>query len=76
MTTAAGPVVNEKADKILHYIEIGKKEGRLMGKSTNRYKGHYIEPKRIADISEDAIIAQEEIFVCYGLIKAKDTKAI
>ena len=76
---AAGPVVNEKAvDKILHYIEIGKKEGRLMcggKKAQTEHEGHYIEPTVFADISEDAIIAQEEIFgPVTAFIKAKDTK--
>ena len=63
---AVGPVVNLKAvDKILHYIEIGKKEGRLMcsgKKAETEHKGHYIEPTVFADITEDAVIAQEEIF--------------
>ena len=76
---AAGPVVNQKAvDKILHYIEIGKKEGRLMcggKKAKTEHEGHYIEPTVFADISENAVIAQEEIFgPVTAFIKAKDTK--
>ena len=76
---AAGPVVNQKAvAKILHYIEIGKKEGRLMcggKKAETEHEGHYIEPTVFADISENAVIAQEEIFgPVTAFIKAKDTK--
>ena len=76
---AVGPVVNQKAvDKILHYIKIGKKEGRLMcggKKAETEHKGYYIEPTVFADITEDAVIAQEEIFgPVTAFIKAKDTK--
>lgn len=62
----AGPVVNQKAvDKIMNYIEIGKKEGRLMlgGELANSDNpGFYIQPTIIADVDENARIAQEEIF--------------
>jgi 1-pyrroline-5-carboxylate dehydrogenase len=61
-----GPVVNEKAMKsILNYIEIGKKEGRLItggGPAKEAGEGYYIQPTVIADISPTARIAQEEIF--------------
>ena len=75
----AGPVVNEKAvEKIMHYIEIGKNEGKLMCGGTladTEHPGHYISPTVFADISEDAVIAQEEIFgPVTAFIKAEDTK--
>ena len=61
-----GPVVSEKQyKKILEYIEIGKKEGRLIaggGKATEAGDGYYIQPTVIADVSPTARIAQEEIF--------------
>jgi 1-pyrroline-5-carboxylate dehydrogenase len=61
-----GPVVNEKAMKsILNYIEIGKKEGRLItggGPAKEAGEGYYIQPTVIADIAPTARIAQEEIF--------------
>lgn len=74
----AGPVINQKAvDKIMSYIEIGKKEGRLMvgGKlAETENHGYYIEPTVFADIDENARIAQEEIFgPITAFIKAKDT---
>lgn len=60
-----GPVVSERAmNGIIRYIEIGKKEGRLLngGSRVEGKNGYYIEPTVIADVKPDAIIAQEEIF--------------
>jgi len=63
---AMGPVVSEKQmKKILSYIEIGKKEGRLIaggGPVREMAEGYYIQPTVFADISPTARIAQEEIF--------------
>jgi 1-pyrroline-5-carboxylate dehydrogenase len=74
-STWMGPVVNERAlESISRYIEIGKKEGRLLagGKRVNR-EGYFLEPTVIADIDPDAVIAQEEIFgPVLAVIKAKD----
>ena len=61
-----GPVINKPAmDSILNYIEIGKREGRLVagGKAVENVDGgFFIEPTVIADVAPDAVIAQEEIF--------------
>lgn len=63
-----GPVINQKAvDKILSYIEIGKKEAKLQlgGKqlTSGNYKhGFFIEPTIFTDVKPNARIAQEEIF--------------
>src|ERR1051326_9555384 len=61
-----GPVVSEKAMKsILDYIEVGKKEGRLIhggGPAKEAGDGYFIQPTVIADIAPTARIAQEEIF--------------
>ncbi len=55
-----GPVVNEGAMRtILDYIEIGKKEGRLLagGKAIETpEKGYYVAPTVIADVAPDARI--------------------
>jgi len=72
-----GPVVNQKAvDKIMSYIEIGKKEGRLVlggGLAQTEHPGYYIEPTIIADVDPNARIAQEEIFgPVTAFIRAKD----
>jgi 1-pyrroline-5-carboxylate dehydrogenase len=72
---AVGPVIDEKAYKsILNYIEIGKKEGRLVcgGKPVGS-TGYYIEPTIIADLSPKARLAQEEVFgPVLAVIKAED----
>jgi 1-pyrroline-5-carboxylate dehydrogenase len=72
-----GPVVNASAYKsIMEYIEIGKKEGKLVvgGKESTLAKdGYFIEPTAIADIDPKARLAQEEIFgPVLAIIKAKD----
>jgi 1-pyrroline-5-carboxylate dehydrogenase len=63
---AMGPVVSEGAMKsILNYIEIGKKEGRLIhggGPAKDAGEGYFIQPTVIADIAPTARISQEEIF--------------
>src|SRR5713101_858990 len=62
-----GPVVNKSSMKsILDYIEVGKKEGKLIAGGgparTAGGDGYFIEPTVIADVSPKARIAQEEIF--------------
>jgi len=73
--TFRGPVVNEGAVRsILEYIEIGKKEGRLLtgGKRLDR-KGCFLEPTVIADVAPRARVAQEEIFgPVLAVTRAKD----
>ncbi|WP_445488892.1 L-glutamate gamma-semialdehyde dehydrogenase [Niallia sp. 03133] len=62
--TSVGPVIDQKAmDKILSYIEIGKKEGKLLiGGFRAEGNGYYIEPTIFADVAPQARIMQEEIF--------------
>jgi len=72
-----GPVVSEGAMKtILSYIEIGKKEGRLVAGGNaveTPEKGYYVAPTVIADVAPKARIAQEEIFgPVLAVIKARD----
>src|SRR5437867_6212568 len=59
-----GPVINESAMKsILDYIEVGKKEGRLVaGGKRAAGGGYFIEPTIIADVPPKARLAQEEVF--------------
>ena len=70
-----GPVINKAAmNSILDYIEVGKKEGRLVagGKHAGG-EGYFIEPTVIADINPKARIFQEEIFgPVLAVTKAKD----
>jgi len=70
-----GPVVNKSSMKsILDYIELGKKEGKLItGGAPAGGDGYFIQPTVIADVSPRARIAQEEIFgPVLAVIPAKD----
>ena len=59
-------VINEGSmNDILRYIEIGKKEGRLItggSRATNAGEGYFIQPTVIADIAPKSKLEQEEIF--------------
>jgi 1-pyrroline-5-carboxylate dehydrogenase len=72
--TYMGPVVDENAlQKISGYIEVGKKEGRLVAGGEHHGPGYFIEPTVFADVDPHARIAQEEIFgPVLAVIKAKD----
>ncbi len=69
-----GPVINKRAfEMIMEYIEIGKKEGKLLlGGRKKPGKGYFIQPTIIGGIKRRARIAQEEIFgPVLALIKAR-----
>ncbi len=59
---------------ILEYIEVGKKEGRMVaGGGPVPGEGYFIQPTVIADLSPKSRVAQEEIFgPVLGMVKAKD----
>jgi 1-pyrroline-5-carboxylate dehydrogenase len=59
-----GPVISAGARKsILDYIEVGKKEGRMVaGETPVPDNGYYVPPTIIADIEAKDRIFQEEIF--------------
>ncbi len=70
-----GPVINQSAMKaILDYIELGKKEGRLLtGGGRAPGDGYFVEPTVIADVKPGARIEQEEIFgPVLAVVKARD----
>jgi len=70
-----GPVSSKEAfDKILHYIDIGKKEATLAhGGNSVKGVGYFIEPTIFVDVDPMARIAQEEIFgPVLSIIKSKD----
>ncbi len=70
-----GPVINDRARKsILEYIEVGKREGRLLtGGAPGEGEGYFIQPTVIADVSPKARIFQEEIFgPVLAVTKARD----
>ena len=73
--TDVGPVGNAAAEKkILDYIELGRREGRLVaGGGKGAGPGFFIQPTVIADVAPNARIAQEEIFgPVLAFIPAKD----
>jgi 1-pyrroline-5-carboxylate dehydrogenase len=74
-----GPVIGETARRtILEYIEIGKREGRLVagaeaGAPSGPGGGYFIPPTIIADVEPGARIFQEEIFgPVLAVTKARD----
>jgi 1-pyrroline-5-carboxylate dehydrogenase len=70
-----GPVIGETArQSILEYIEIGKREGRLVaGGEAPSGGGYFIPPTIIADVEPGARIFQEEIFgPVLAVTKARD----
>ncbi|HMF89654.1 MAG TPA: L-glutamate gamma-semialdehyde dehydrogenase [Candidatus Angelobacter sp.] len=74
---AMGPVINESAMRsILNYIDVGKKEGRVInggGPAKEAGEGYFIQPTVIADIAPTARVAQEEIFgPVLAVIKARN----
>jgi aldehyde dehydrogenase (NAD+) len=63
--TEQGPQVDEdQFDKIMGYIETGKREGATLLQGGKRVgsKGYFIEPTVFVDVKDDMTIAKEEIF--------------
>jgi RHH-type proline utilization regulon transcriptional repressor/proline dehydrogenase/delta 1-pyrroline-5-carboxylate dehydrogenase len=61
--TQVGPVIDRRAQsKIQEYIEIGKKEARLLVEGTVIEPGWYVGPTVFADVAPTNRVAQEEIF--------------
>lgn len=67
--TYIGPLVDEPAlQKVLRYIEVGKREGARLLFGGRRLtegaygKGYFVEPTIFADVKNEMTIAREEIF--------------
>jgi aldehyde dehydrogenase (NAD+) len=63
--TEQGPQVDQdQFNKVMSYIDIGKKEKAKLVAGGNRVgdKGYFIEPTVFADVQDNMKIAQEEIF--------------
>ena len=72
-----GAVINEGSmQDILRYIEIGKKDGRLLtggGRATQAGEGYFLQPTVFADIPAKSTLEQEEIFgPVLAVIKSKN----
>jgi aldehyde dehydrogenase (NAD+) len=66
-TTAIGPLVADRQrERVLGYMEAGKKEGARVvvggGRPKGFDKGFFVEPTLFADVRNDMKIAREEIF--------------
>jgi len=61
-----GPLVSrEQYDRVLGYIELGKREGRLVpggGRAPGFDRGFWVQPTIFADVPNTARIAREEMF--------------
>ena len=72
-----GAVINEGSMKsILEYIEVGKKDGRVItggGPAKNAGEGYFLQPTVIADIPAKSRLEQEEVFgPLLAVIKSKN----
>lgn len=77
--TTNGSIISKvQYDKILNYIESGKKEGATVaagGVKCGNGKGYFLRPTVFADVTDNMKIAQEEIFgpvVCVLKYKTVD----
>jgi aldehyde dehydrogenase (NAD+) len=63
--TEQGPQVSaEQLDKILHYVDLGKKEGAKLVAGGTRHgdRGFFVEPTIFDAVNDDMAIARDEIF--------------
>jgi aldehyde dehydrogenase (NAD+) len=78
--TEQGPQVDEtQFEKVLGYIEAGKKDGAALLQGGKRVgdKGYFIEPTVFADVRDDMKIAEEEIFgPVMSIIKFNDIEEV
>ena len=75
--TNQGPQVDQaQFDKILQYVEYGKKDGASCVSGGKRVgnKGYFVEPTMFANVTDDMRIARDEIFgPVLSVLKFKDT---
>jgi aldehyde dehydrogenase (NAD+) len=79
-TTEQGPQVSqEQFDRVMGYVEAGKKDGAKMLLGGNRVgdRGYFIQPTVFADVQDGMKIAQEEIFgPVMSILKFKDVDEV
>lgn len=73
-STQVGPVIDVNArDRILEYIEIGKKEATLALELPAPNQGYFIGPVIFSEVPANGVIAQQEIFgPVLAVIRVKD----
>lgn len=72
-------VSKEQVDNIMKYIDHGKNEGAELMFGGNRWgdKGHFLEPTVFAGVTDDMIIAKEEIFgPVMSILKFSDAEEV
>jgi aldehyde dehydrogenase (NAD+) len=78
--TEQGPQVDQNQfDKIMKYIDLGKKSGATMVTGGSRFgdKGYYVQPTLFSGVKDDMPIATDEIFgPVMSVLKFKDTDEI
>src|SRR5205807_6652063 len=78
--TTQGPQVSqEQCDRIMGYIDAGKKEGAKLLTGGNRFgdRGYFIEPTVFAGVTDNMKIAKEEIFgPVMNILKFKDADEV
>jgi aldehyde dehydrogenase (NAD+) len=78
--TEQGPQVSEEQfDRVMGYIEAGKKDGAKMltGGSRVGERGYFIQPTVFTDVRDDMKIAKEEIFgPVMSILKFKDVEEV
>jgi len=78
--TEQGPQVSqEQFDRVLGYIEAGKKEGAklLLGGGRVGDKGYFVQPTVFTDVNDEMKIAREEIFgPVMSILKFKDVNEV
>jgi len=79
-TTEQGPQIDQaQFDKIMHYIDLGKKEGAQCLTGGKRFgdRGYFIEPTLFAGVQDEMSIAKDEIFgPVLSVLKFKDVDEI
>jgi 1-pyrroline-5-carboxylate dehydrogenase len=70
----AAVIDQSQYDKVLSYVEIGQREGRLVvGGEPGGSEGWYLQPTIVADVPEQGRLAQEEIFgPLLSVVRARD----
>lgn len=78
--TEQGPQVSqEQFDRVMSYIEFGKKDGAKMLVGGNRVgdKGYFIQPTVFCDVKDEMKIAKEEIFgPVMSILRFKDVDEV
>jgi aldehyde dehydrogenase (NAD+) len=78
--TEQGPQIDQaQFDKIMHYIDLGKKEGAQCVSGGNRVgnRGYFIEPTLFTGVNDEMSIAKDEIFgPVLSVLKFKDAEEI